>query len=177
MVRFYTLPSHERITFSGSLPDGYSVEVWRPRNDGLALKGLSFRKYAVWWLFDRIGLFSNSLAGVIMIKHGRRIVHSSLVTPKWYRFPEMAPGDLQIGDVWTAEDQRGRGLAKIAISEIHQRWGRSFDQMWYIVSDDNKASIRLAKSLGYGLSATGVRTKPGNISAIGQFRATKRLAE
>lgn len=176
MVRFYTLAIKEKGFEKRSLPSGYSLEVWRPRLDGFNLKGLPFGRYAIWLLFDRLGLFSNSLAGVIIIKKAKRIVHRSLVTPKWYRFPDMSSSDLQIGDVWTSEDERGRGLAKFAINEIHRQWAPSCITMWYLVSDSNLESINLIESFGYNLIALGKRTNPGKIHALGRFRITNWLS-
>lgn len=173
MVRFYTLNSHQQVINNRKLPEGYSLEVWRAKTDGLNLKGLRYRHFAIWWLVDRLGLFSNPFVGAVMIKQGQRIVHHSLVTPKWHRFPDMGSADLQIGNVWTSEDQRGLGLAKIAINEIHCQWASGFTKIWYLVGDDNFISIKLIESCGYQLTAIGVRTKPYKIQALGQFRVTR----
>ena len=177
VVRFYALNTGELVLKDYSLPSGYSLDIWYPRHNGLNLKGLPFNRYAVWWVFDHIGLFANSLAGVVMIKKGNRMVHRSLVTPKWYRFPNMTSNELQIGDVWTTEDQRGHGLAKIAINEIHRQWGASCEKMWYLVGDENLGSIKLIEAFGYKLCALGERTKPGNIRALGKFQITNWLID
>lgn len=169
-IHFYTLKSNQQLTCDRKLPDGYSVEVWRARADGLNLKGLPYRKFAIWWLLDRIGLFSSPHVGGVLVRNGQRIVHHSLVTPKWYRFPNMGSTDLQIGNVWTSEDQRGRGLAKIAINEVHRQWASQCSEFWYLVGADNLASIGLIESCGYKLTAIGKRTKPYKILAFGRFR-------
>lgn len=169
---FYVLGAGQPLASDTALPPGYRVETWLPSRDGVPGDPLPYRPFAIWWLFDRLGVFANRQAGVAMIFHGSRLVHRSLVTPRWYRFPDMGPHDLQIGDTWTDEEHRGRGLAKAAIGAIHQLWSGQYETMWYLVGNDNDASVRVIEACGYRLLGTGERTRPLGITALGQFVIT-----
>ena len=126
----------------------------------------------VWWLFDRLGIFANPHSGVLMILDADKIVHRSLVTPRWFRFPEMGRRDLQIGDTWTDPGHRSRGLAKAALAAIHERWEGTYERMWYLVEEGNLPSVRVIENCGYRLAGTGERTRPLGIGAFGRFVIT-----
>ena len=78
-------------------------------------------------------------------------------------------GDLQIGGLWTDPEARRLGLARAAISEALRRHavpGRCF---WYLVDDDNAASIGLAEACGYRMVGVGRRTRPLGVRGLGRF--------
>ncbi|ATQ41141.1 GNAT family N-acetyltransferase [Caulobacter mirabilis] len=156
-----------------ALPDGFEVSVWKPRRDGLPPRSLPSYPNAVWWLFDKLGLFANPNCGVIMISREGTLAHSSLVTPRYFRFPEMAADDLQIGATWTAPEMRGQGLAKASIGLIHEHWRGAFKRMWYLVEDDNAPSIRVIEACGYSLLGRGVRSVPAGIGPLATYRMTE----
>lgn len=151
------------------LPEGYQVRVWQPARDGTPPPLIDTRTNRVWQAFDRLGVFANRECGVLMIVYDDALVHRSLVTPRWFRFPMMADRDLQIGDTWTDPAHRGKGLARAAVAAIHAHWAGRFDRLWYIVGEDNVASIRVIEGFDYTLIGTGERTRPAGIGAIGQF--------
>lgn len=154
----------------GDMPAEWSVSTWRPATDGPPPAGLPGWQYRIWWLFDRIGVFANRGFGVLMIREGDRLIHSSLVTPRYFRFPEMAADDLQIGATWTDPDMRGRGLGKLAVALIHKAWKGEFGRMWYLVGEDNIASIRVIEASGYRLLGTGSRQSLPGLGALGRYR-------
>lgn len=156
------------------LPEGVVVDVWRPRDAGPWPPGLPQFENRVWQVFDRIGVFDRPECGVLMLRKDGAIIHRSLVTPRWYRFPDMAPNDLQIGAVWSHPLHRGRGLAKTAIAEIQKRWARRYRRLWYIVDQTNKASIRVIEACGFSLLGSGTKTAPLGLGLIGQYRMTKQ---
>ncbi len=92
------------------------------------------------------------------------------MTPRWFRFPFMALGDLQIGALWTEPDARRLGLARAAIAEAHRRHAAPGRCFWYVVDDGNPASISLAEACGYRLVGAGRRTRPLGVSGLGRFR-------
>jgi len=158
------------------VPADWTVSTWRPATDGpppAALRGWQNR---IWWLFDRLGLFANRGFGVLMIREGDRLIHSSLVTPRYFRFPEMAADDLQIGATWTDPDMRGRGLGKLAVALIHKAWQGEFRRMWYLVGDDNVASVRVIEASGYRLLGTGSRQALPGLGLLGRYRIAGREA-
>lgn len=155
---------------AAEVPEGLRLSIWRPRADGLPPPALGVWPNAVWWAFDRLGVFANRRCGVLMLNDGERLVHSTLVTPRWFRFPQMGPRDLQIGAVWTAPDQRGRGLAKASVRLVCERWRGRYQRLWYLVDDDNPASIRVIEACGFGLLGEGERSRPLGIGLLGQYQ-------
>ncbi len=153
------------------VPPGVSASIWRPGSDGFPARGRLGTNLA-WWLFTRLGLFSRpDFAEVSLLRDGQ-VVHRLIVTPKWYRFPDMAAGDLQLGDLWTAPEARGQGLARAAIALTHHHLAGRVDRIWYVVAADNAASIRLIEGCGYRLVGRGIRTRPLGVGALGRFRIT-----
>lgn len=152
------------------MPAEWTVSTWRPATDGPPPAGLPGWQNRIWWLFDRLGLFANRSFGVLMIREGDRLIHSSLVTPRYFRFPEMAADDLQIGATWTDPAQRGRGLGKQAVALIHQAWQGEFRRMWYLVGEDNVASVRVIEASGYRLLGSGSRQSLPGLGVLGRYR-------
>jgi RimJ/RimL family protein N-acetyltransferase len=80
----------------------------------------------------------------------------------------MHRGDIQVGDIWTADAYRGRGLAAFVLREIISEIpGRP---VWFLCESSNEASARLAKSAGMSLYGVGERKPRFGISLLGQFQ-------
>lgn len=152
------------------LPDHLSVRVWRPRWDGLPPRGSRRPGNFAWWAFERLGLFARSGFAELSIWHADRLLHRLIVTPRWYRFPFMAEGDFQLGDLWTHPGARGQGLARAAVGEAMKRFGKDGTRFWYVVRSDNRASVRLIESCGFRLIGSGRRTRPLGLAPLGRFR-------
>jgi RimJ/RimL family protein N-acetyltransferase len=174
---FYRLGASEPSLCAARLAPGYEIQTWHPGRDGPPGAVLPRWPYIVWWLFDRLLVFSNPHAGVLMIRYRDHVVHRSLVTPRWFRFPEMGRNDLQIGDTWTDPEHRGKGLAKAALAAIHEHWAGKYDQMWYLVGEDNVASVRVIETCGYRLVGRGKRTRPIWLGILGRFVITSANQE
>ena len=169
-LRFYVHEGSRPAPPLTALAPGLAVAAWRPRSDGLPPKDLALWPNAMWWVFDRMGVFANRHCGVLMIRDGDRLVHSALVTPRYFRFPQMGRDDLQIGGVWTDPARRGQGLAKAGVALIVQRWSGLYGRMWYIVEEDNPASIRVIEACGFRLLGLGERRSPLGVGVLGQYR-------
>ncbi len=169
-LRFYGHRAGEPLTAGADLPDGVEVSVWRPHADGPPPGELPAWPNAVWWVFDAARVFANRGCGVLMLHEGGRLIHSSLVTPRYFRFPQMAADDLQIGAVHTEPDYRGRGLAKAAVRLIAERWAGQYARLWWIVEDDNIASIRAIEACGFTLMGAGERFSPLGVGLLGRYQ-------
>jgi ribosomal protein S18 acetylase RimI-like enzyme len=159
---------------AGPLPPGARVLCWCPARDGFPRGFFATPINVVWWLADKIGLFARRDFTVIAIERSGKLLHRLMVTPKWYRFPDMGPGDLQLGMLWTAPEARGQGLAGLAIATAHELFGSAYDAMWYLVDEDNTASRRLIERFDYPAIGRGVRTRPFGIKAFGRSAITER---
>ena len=151
------------------LDDQLQLSWWSPERDGLPGRGSRRLVNYWWWVLSRLGGFSRPGFAELRIERGGRVLHRLIVTPRWYRFPFMAAGDLQIGDVWTADEMRRRGLARIGIAEAHRRFAGGGEAMWYVTDASNKASAAAALASGFRHVAVGRRTRPLGSALLGRY--------
>jgi len=167
--RFYIKQQQREPSATRQVRDDIAIHVWRPsfksplRFDmGLAI--------LVFGIFHWARLFANRDFGVLSITKEGRKIHTSIITPGYFRFPDMSPNDMQIGAVFTAPDARGQGIGGVAIQEIQRLWNLEDRRIWYIVEEDNHASIRLVERADFKLYGTGTRTRMLGLRALGQYR-------
>jgi RimJ/RimL family protein N-acetyltransferase len=82
----------------------------------------------------------------------------------------MDKSDLQIGDVWTSSEHRGRGLATYALRKVVEENilpGRKF---WYVAEEGNLGSIKVAEKAGFTKCGVGFRTKRLGLSLLGSYK-------
>lgn len=166
-VLFYAIDPAGTVQRDGALPLDVCVHWWRPAIDGLPLGSMRGRNLC-WWGLDRLGLLTDHRFAELSLRRGGGTVHRLVLTPRWYRFPFMADGDLQIGDVWTAPEARGGGLALAGIAEA-LRASAGTRRLWYVVAAENAPSIRLIERAGFTLVGSGRRTRPFGMKRAGRF--------
>lgn len=171
---FYKACSH-RGTPPVLADPGYSWELWRPSLGAVTPPGLPFLPFAVWWLFHHLQIFANSGYALFLIRQYGKLVHRSVVTPGYLRFPFMSKRDLQVGDTLTEPGERGKGLAAFALRAILSSDDDADRQYWYVVERDNTASIRAAEKAGFRLAGEGTRTKRFGLRALGSFAVSKEV--
>lgn len=154
------------------LPTGYRVEYWRPRGATWRPAGMPWMPAAFWTVLHHLRAFSNPDYGMVLIRRGDAIAHHLLVTPRWYRFPFMAAGDVQIGAVATNPAHRGLGLAKAGIAAACRTWDAPGRRVWYLVEPDNIPSIRAATACGFSLVGQGRKRPRFGTPALGQYVLT-----
>ena len=160
---------------SQPLSRGYESIYWRPSLTRISPPTLGSSPALIWWLFHLLRIFRNREYAVLLIRHGEKWVHRSVVTPGYFRFPFMEPNDLQVGDVWTAESERNKGLASWALSEILSADTIRKRCYWYLTEVSNGASIRVAERAGFRLAAAGIRTSRCGIQLLGTFQIQREL--
>lgn len=128
--------------------------------------------YAVWWLFWLFRVFRDKGYAIYIIREKQtgRAVHRSHVFPRWFRFPFMEPGDLQIGDTYTEPDHRGKKLAEVALAKIASDLAQEGRTLWYVVHEDNAPSIRVAEKCGFQRLGAGQRRKRCGVGLLGAYR-------
>jgi len=165
---------------AGALPAQYSWTIWRPQTWPTLPPGLSRarlrRRFLFRWAMSRLHLFADSGCGVLLIYDGERMVHYSGFTPRYWRFPFIANGDLQIGDTWTDPEYRGRGLALFALKMIVATLARPGRQLWYVVEVINKPSIRVAEKAQFTLAAEGTRVIPWGVKLADAYVIRRNCA-
>jgi len=172
-VLFFSQKSNSEISVVGSTFDlngiRYSLFLWKPDLRSLVPAGLPLVPYAFWWFMHFFHLFANQDYSILVVYTGNSLVHRSCVFPRYFRFPFMSQDDLQIGDIWTHPEHRGRGIAFIAIKKIvdlQRKPGRKF---WYVVEENNISSIRVIEKVGFQLEGEGGRTKWLGLKVFGTY--------
>jgi len=150
------------------------LETWRPTLGRPVRRDLPVVPFAVWSLYHFLGVFATRDYFLLLIRHRGRVVHRSCVLPAHYRFPFMAPRDLQAAGLWTAPDWRGRGLGLAALGEVFRRDECQGRTLWYMVREDNAASIRLAEKAGLLRWGRGGRGT-WSLDPLGRYRVAERL--
>ena len=168
---------HDRICFFAGqggqcqapehLPAGYEIEMWTPSRTRLLPEGLPLFPFGVWWLLYATGIFPPGYSVLVIRQYGTA-VHRSVVTPKYSRFPFMGAADLQVGDVWTSEDHRGRGLASFALRFLLSG-GDPARTYWYLTEESNKPSVRIAVGAGLRIAGHGTRNSRYGIRLLGHY--------
>ena len=153
------------------LPAGLTLQVWRPGWLNLVPRGFPAYPFVFWGLFHLLRVFANRDYAILILREGCAPVHRTCLVPAHFRFPFMGPGDLQAAGIWTRPDHRGHGLALLALQELTARLAPSDRILWYLVREDNHASIRLAERSGFRLAGRGL--KQAGLGPLGAFRITE----
>jgi RimJ/RimL family protein N-acetyltransferase len=170
---------YAKVGSSGSsdpLPEGYRWTLWRPSSGGITPAGLSLIPFGVWWILHALHVFRNRDYGLFLIYHVGTLVHRSVITPGYFRFPFMERDDLQVGDTWTSGDHRGKGLATFALRQITASDYQASRRYWYVVDEDNTPSIRVVEKAGFQRLARGARHTRLGIRLLGTYAIEERLA-
>jgi GNAT superfamily N-acetyltransferase len=143
------------------------LEIWTPRLGQVRPQGMPRFPYAVWWLFHYAGVFRNDQYRIFLVREEGAVVHRSCVFPPFFRFPFMGQRDVQVGDVWTLESRRGKGLSAATLGHIAERY--TDRSVWFLCEESNQASARLARSAGLQLVGVGAREPRFGLGMLGQF--------
>lgn len=120
------------------------------------------------------GVFGTQDYCAFVVSDGNRIVHHSIVCPRWFRVPGCSESDLSVGPTWTQNDYRRRGIARWVLLEIRFRLGRPGRQFLYIAKKENVPSQLAAIRAGFHLAAEGKRVARLGIGVLGKYVETSR---
>jgi len=167
---FFATESCTRETQVRELPADYQAEFWAPRGGRLRPSGLGWMPFVVWSVVFHHGrIFRNRGYQLLLIRKEGKVVHRSCIFPGYFRFPFMTAGDLQVGDTWTAPEERGKGLAGWGLAAIIQRLAAPGTTVWYLCDEGNAASAAVARKAGMKLVGRGVRTRRFGVNLLGKF--------
>lgn len=150
-------------------PHRVTVHLWKPSRAKVRPPHLPIFPFGVWWLFHQLRVFTTQDYCVLLIFDGSLLVHRSCAFPRYFRFPFMGKIDLQIGDTWTHPEHRGQGLATYATYRILQLCNKAQRSFWYLVPEDNVASIRVVEKVGFTRVGRGCRKRRWGLSTLGTF--------
>ena len=155
-----------------SIDNDYSFKQWQPSFIKLFPKGLNIFPFIIWWIMHHTGFFCNDEYSILLIYHKNKIVHRSCIFPAFFRFPFIKKKDLQIGDIWTHPNFRGKGLATYTLNKIVMDYKESYF-LWYLTTKDNIASIKLAKSVGFEKHGEGAKMCRFRLKMLGYYKIIK----
>lgn len=141
---------------------------WRPTLINFKPRGSSWFPFGIWWAFHMFHIFENKNYCVLLVKRNGLVIHRSCIFPKYFRFPFMNRKDLQVGDTWTLDVERGKGIASLALNHIASHF-QGF-KIWYITDDTNLSSARIASKCGFQLIGKGIRVSRYGLKILGQYR-------
>lgn len=168
-VRFFLRQSKAGLELP-VLPDGLAFEWWQPSLTRLRPPGPKTRSHLAYAVMHFLGVFSNKgYSALCVCDEAGSVVHRSSVFPRFFRFPFMAGEDLQVGMTWTAEAYRGRGLATATLVKVVADRASGTCGIWYLTSEDNVASSRVAERAGFSLVGTGAKRPRLGLGALGFF--------
>jgi GNAT superfamily N-acetyltransferase len=150
------------------LPPGYAIEVWQPGMGRIVPPTLGL-KFALWWLLHWLRLFNNRNYSVLLIRWNGRLVHRTCLIPKYFRWPFMADGDLQVSSTWTHPEHRCRGLATYALQFAASEWAKDGRKLWYVTHDDNAPSLAVCRNIGFLLLDQAIRTERLGLRIFGKM--------
>jgi len=156
-----------------ALPPGLTLACWRPGPLRLRPPGFPARPFLVWGLWHALGVFRSRDYAIVQIFDGDAPVHRTCLLPAHFRFPFMAPGDLQAAGIWTRPDLRGRGLGLAALREVLRRCQDPGRTLWYLAREQNQPSIRLAAKAGFRLWGRGLEPAWPGLGPLGAYRVTE----
>lgn len=169
VFRFYRWDGDLRERLAEAPTADLNIVYWRPSWLRPLPTGCRSPKFLVWFVFDRTRVFASKGYGVLLVRKGGRVVHRSCVFPRFFRFPFMAVGDLQIGDVWTAPSTRRQGLATVALEQILRIHTNKGSTLWYLVEETNQASIKVAERNGFQLAGFGTKHPRWGLRFFGRY--------
>lgn len=116
------------------------------KKTGLTLKLAGLKGFIYWNIitFGKVRVYALYSEG--------KVVHTSYVVPKCYKFPFLRGGlhrDIEIGPCYTAAECRGRGYYPYVLSEIIKAELKDDQKAYMIVNKDAIASERGIKKVGF----------------------------
>lgn len=143
-----------------ALPEGFTIVSWQPTLLHAVPSSIVSRwKFGLLaTMFFMLGRGGSYRVYTVFAPDGS-VAHYSVVHPKYFRFPFMAEGDLQIGGLWTEPRYRGLGLATYAVQAILRAETSPNRVYWYVVADDNPPSIRVAEKNGFTMYGFAARVR------------------
>jgi RimJ/RimL family protein N-acetyltransferase len=172
-LRFFRLECDASLLSAAARP--YPFEVWIPISWRLTPAGFPPYPFAIWSAFHHLRVFRSREYRIVYLREGGRVVHRTVVFPSFFRFPFMRRDDLQFGDIWTADEKRGQGIASSAIAFALSQMRGSGRVVWYITEESNESSARVARNCGFIEWGRGTKRRVGGVNALARFHLLERF--
>jgi ribosomal protein S18 acetylase RimI-like enzyme len=150
--------------------------VWQPSFSSIHPSDLT-GKYLYWGLAYLFKLLGRHNYRVLYLINGTKVVHRSVIMPKYFRWPFMKKEDLQVSSTWTDPAYRNRGYATYALILISQLYSKPGRSIFYTTRENNIASIKVCTSAGFQKYSYVVRTNFLGIPLFGKLIEENRKPE
>ena len=131
-----------------------------------------YNPFLAWWLFHNLRIFRNRDFLMVCYLDGDQVVHRTCVFPPFYKFPFMNRNDIQVGDIWTKDQFRNKGMATGAMKYLLNMEEFRNRTVWYITDVENKQSLKLAEKSGFGVCSMAKKRNRMGVSFLGKYELT-----
>lgn len=140
------------------LQDCYEAECWRPSLRSWKPPGKGW-KYVIYTIFHFCKVFKNYNYQAVFIRSCKEgeIIASLLIVPAYYKWKFMNKGDVQLTYVLVNKNYRGKGFGKVVLAFARDRLENIQGSVWYVTTDDNLKSQKLAEGSGFIFDRYGKR--------------------
>ena len=126
----------------------FEFKLWKPTVKQPIPPNKS-KKYILYYIFHLLGIFKNRDYCSVLVYAEGHIIASLLLVPKYFKWPFMNNEDLQFTYVLTKANYRGKNLAALMIDFGFQATKNSKRKYWYVTTQDNVSSQRVAAKVGF----------------------------
>lgn len=115
---------------------------WLPPNSKLT--------YFFFWLMKYLFIFKNQeYCAYKLVDKNNKTISSLICIPALYRWQFMNSNDIQIKNVFTNPEHRGKGYGLLLLKMIVEIMASDERTFWYMTNENNHASISLCKKAGF----------------------------
>ncbi|RZJ76715.1 MAG: hypothetical protein EOO45_01305 [Flavobacterium sp.] len=138
----------------------YDIKVWRPSLFRILPPGFP-RKYLLFYLAHHLHIFKNRYYSVIYVYDNKNgaLVSSTLLIPKYFKWPFMNDGDLQYSYSITKPHYRGKGVNTFVKQYARVLYNERTTNFWGLVDPENISSIKVLEKSGLHFYRTAKRVK------------------
>lgn len=105
--------------------------------------------YFYFWLMHYLKIFKNDNYCAYVIYDKNKPVSSLVCVPSLYRWSFMKSRDIQIKNVFTVGEYRGKGYAFLLVNHAISDIGIYKKSFWYMTNEENIPSQNLCKKIGF----------------------------
>ena len=154
----FSIEINENTFINTTQVNDVKIIKWEPSLRNIIPPNSGFR-FIIFWAAHYLGFFKNkSYRSYAFIEH-KKAICSLVCVPSFSLWTFMKPNDIQIKNVFTEPNYRGKGFAfklvKYAISDL----SRDKRNIWYLTNEQNTPSIKLCKKAGFKLQGYYQRKK------------------
>lgn len=164
---FYNTKNSRTLSFNKEV----KLKSWSPKKLNIKPIFLPYFPFTLWFIFHHLKVFKNNNYKIYYLELNNKIVHKTVVFPKFFRFNFMKKNDLQLGDIFTSKDLRGKGIASKVLNNII--YSNSSHDFWFLCDENNLSSVKIAYNNKFKLIAYGYKITPLRLNIFSYYKISK----